>query len=176
MLPSLTTRPGEPGDWPDLRTLYAETFTEEELLPVVEALLADDRFGVCSLVALSDGKVVGHIAMTPCGVGETADAAALLGPLGVRPDAQGQGAGSALVRAGCEAMVDRGFSQVLVLGDPAYYGRFGFRPERDVTPPCPIPDAWKDAWQSMATGAGCTQAKGTLQVPPPWRDPTLWGT
>ncbi|MEM8957093.1 MAG: N-acetyltransferase [Pseudomonadota bacterium] len=174
MASSLTIRAGTREDWPALRTLYAEAFPEEVLLPLVEALMADPAFGVCSLVALLDDRVVGHIVMTPCSVGGTADPIALLGPLGVRPDAQGKGVGSALVRAGCDAMQQRGCGQVLVLGDPAYYGRFGFRQSCTVTPPHPIPAAWKHAWQALDFDAAGPPASGRLQVPPPWRDPALW--
>jgi hypothetical protein len=39
--------------------------------------------------------------------------------------------------------------KVLVLGDPAYYGRFGFAKETAIQPPYPLPEAWDGAWQSL---------------------------
>lgn len=52
-----------------------------------------------------------------------------LAPLGVLPDRQGAGIGSALVREGLRAAPRRGREAVFVLGDPAYYERFGFSRE-----------------------------------------------
>jgi putative acetyltransferase len=49
-----------------------------------------------------------------------------LAPVGVLPDAQAAGAGSALIRAGIEASRALGWELLFVLGNPAYYGRFGF--------------------------------------------------
>lgn len=51
-----------------------------------------------------------------------------LAPLAVAPEAQGRGIGSALVRAGLKVCAEGGVDGVVVLGDPAYYGRFGFKP------------------------------------------------
>jgi putative acetyltransferase len=47
----------------------------------------------------------------------------------VRPERQGRGIGSALIRRGLELCRERGRSIVVVVGDPAYYRRFGFSPE-----------------------------------------------
>lgn len=98
----------------------------------------------------------------------------MLGPLGVVPSHQRCGAGTALVREGLERLEKRGVRQVFVLGDPAYYGRFGFRAERDVKTPCSIPDKWADAWQSLTLGADGRLPDGSLQVLRPWRDAALW--
>ncbi|MFZ1681403.1 MAG: N-acetyltransferase, partial [Rhizobiaceae bacterium] len=80
----------------------------------------------------------------------------------------------ALLRAGLEGMAGRGAAKALVLGDPAYYGRFGFTPERDIATPCPIPPEWRDAWQSLALGPGSETIRGTLAPPAPWMRPALW--
>jgi putative acetyltransferase len=61
-----------------------------------------------------------------------------------------------------------------VLGDPAYYARFGFRPERGVAPPFPIPEAWAEAWQGLALAPDAPAPQGRLTVPAPWADPALW--
>ena len=63
---------------------------------------------------------------------------------------------------------------VYVLGDPAYYGRFGFRAESDVAPPYPLPAEWRGAWQSLTLGRDTPTLQGSLRVPPPWRRPELW--
>ena len=64
--------------------------------------------------------------------------------------------------------------QVFVLGDPAYYRRFGFLPERQVLTPFPIPEHLADAWQSMLPAGGKRMAAGRLSVLEPWMEPALW--
>jgi putative acetyltransferase len=51
-----------------------------------------------------------------------------LAPLAVSPDFQRRGIGTALARAGLDACRKQGVPFVFVLGNPAYYSRFGFRP------------------------------------------------
>ncbi|MFL5295534.1 MAG: GNAT family N-acetyltransferase [Phenylobacterium sp.] len=80
------------------------------------------------LVAVEEGVVVGHILMSRLWADREGLYAALA-PLSVRPDRQRSGLGSALVRAGLDSARDFGCHGVLVLGDPAYYGRFGFSAE-----------------------------------------------
>ena len=83
--------------------------------------------------------------------------------------------GVELVRKGLERLAGGPTAKVLVLGDPAYYSRFGFAPERFIDPPYKLPAEWVEAWQSLAlTGPG-PEARGVLSVPAPWRDPALWG-
>ena len=99
---------------------------------------------------------------------------ALLAPLAVAPKHQRQGIGSAIVRTGFGAVRDAGVSRVFVLGDPAYYGRFGFVPERATLTPCPIPANWAAAWQSKSLDGDEAPAIGRLELPAPWLEPALW--
>ncbi|MEM8699183.1 MAG: N-acetyltransferase, partial [Pseudomonadota bacterium] len=73
---------------------------------------------------------------------------------------------------GVERLREIGTRQIFVLGDPAYYRRFGFRPEKAVTPPCPIPEDWAPAWQSLTLSDPIAQGK--LHVPAPWLTPAYW--
>lgn len=68
------------------------------------------------------GRIVGHLALSPL---RAPFPALALAPLAVAPDRQRRGIGSALVRA---ALARRPNATIVVLGDPAYYARFGFRP------------------------------------------------
>ena len=76
------------------------------------------------------GELVGHVFFSAVSIERSAGAPPLAGlaSLAVAPAAQGQGAGSALVRAGLEASLALGWQAVFLLGNPAYYGRFGFVP------------------------------------------------
>lgn len=99
---------------------------------IVEALRAADALEL-SLVAESDGEVVGHIAFSAADIGGSSAGWFLLGPVAVQPARQGEGIGRALVEAGLETLRSRGACGCVLVGDPAFYGRFGFRPYPGVT-------------------------------------------
>jgi putative acetyltransferase len=93
---------------------------------IVEALRAADALEV-SLVAESDGEVVGHIAFSAADIGNSSTGWVLLGPVAVQPARQGEGIGRALVETGLATLRSRGSGGCVLVGDPAFYGRFGFR-------------------------------------------------
>lgn len=166
-------RESVPADLAAIRQLYPLAFPDEDLLPVVNALTGQDH-GVLSLVARQAGRLVGHVCFTLCSIDGSAAPAALLAPLAVVPDHQRTGIGSALVRAGLDRLAAMGVVHVNVLGDPAYYGRFGFRQDDRVLAPYTLPDDWRAAWQSLTLGDGDQTVSGTLVVPAPWRVPAYW--
>ena len=118
-------RESAPDDLTAIEAIYPAAFPDEELRPLVRALLRETT-GVTSLVACVEGDVVGHVVFTLCGVSGRDVRVALLGPLAVKPSHQKQGVGSTLVREGHRRLAEEGIVSVYVLGDPAYYGRFGF--------------------------------------------------
>ena len=77
-----------------------------------------------SLVA-EDDTIIGHVAISPVGIG-AAPGWFGLGPLAVRPESQNRGVGAALIRAALERLQIMGAQGCVVLGEPEYYGRFGF--------------------------------------------------
>ncbi len=81
-----------------------------------------------SLVAVEDGEVLGHVLFSPGTVtdGKESWPCEGMGPVAVMPERQRQGIGSKLIEEGLEKCWQRGAKAVFVLGDPAYYGRFGF--------------------------------------------------
>lgn len=92
---------------------------------IIEALREAGAL-VVSLVATIDHEVVGHIAFSPV----TIDGQDLgwfgLGPVSIRPDLQGQGIGSALIREGLQRLKQAEAAGCVLLGDPHFYQRFGF--------------------------------------------------
>src|SRR5690606_20299677 len=80
-----------------------------------------------SLVAAEGQELLGHVAFSPVIIGGRDRGWLGLGPLSVRPDRQRRGIGSALVRTGLERLRRDGAGGCVLLGDPAYYRRFGFR-------------------------------------------------
>jgi putative acetyltransferase len=107
---------------------------------IIDALRADEALAL-SLVAEVDGEVVAHIAYSAAGVGETASGWFLVGPLAVRPDLQGRGIGRALLEAGANTMQARGALGCVLVGDPDFYRRFGFKRCAGVTWPH-VPDEY----------------------------------
>lgn len=81
-----------------------------------------------SLVAELQDEVVGHVFFSPVGIVADGPAppAAQLAPVAVLPERQGRGVGSALVRAGLSRCREIGWAAVFLVGNPAYYSRFGF--------------------------------------------------
>ena len=115
-----------PEDESDIFAVHAAAFPTPLEARLVDALRAAGSVAV-SLIAEVEGHVAGHIAFSPVTV-EGAAGGLGLGPLGVRPEFQRQGVGLALAREGLAAAKASGAGFVVVLGDPAFYGRAGFRP------------------------------------------------
>lgn len=174
MIEEIDIRESAPGDWPAVDALYVAAFPEENLLPLVGALLQDGD-AVLSLAALRGGALIGHGAFTICGIAGSNARVALLGPLAVAPTAQKRGVGSAIIHAGFMRLEADGVRRIFVLGDPAYYERLGFGKETRVAPPYALPETWRGAWQSVSLGGADPVNGGKLSVPPPWREPALWG-
>lgn len=75
----------------------------------------------------ADGqRLVAVLRFWPVKLGDNAAPALLLGPLAVQPDLRGQGLGAALMREGLRRAEAAGHRRVVLIGDPAYYARFGF--------------------------------------------------
>ena len=91
-------------------------------------LICERKKGVISLVAATDGTVVGHILFSRVTVAEAPDSfrAVGLAPVAVLPEFQRKGNGSKLIREGLARSKQAGYDAVVVIGDPSYYSRFGF--------------------------------------------------
>lgn len=120
-------------DIPEIQTLVANAFenaahSDGTEGAIVEALRATGALTI-SLVAERDGVISGHIAFSPVEInGQSVDWYGL-GPVAVKPDQQRQGVGTRLIEAGLDEIKALGARGCVVLGDPAYYGRFGFHPD-----------------------------------------------
>jgi len=95
---------------------------------IVAALRAAGQL-VVSLVALEGGQVVGHVAVSPVTISDGSAGWYGVGPVSVMPAWQGRGLGTLLMTRALEALRALGAAGCVVLGEPGYYGRFGFRSE-----------------------------------------------
>ena len=109
-----------------IRAVHVASFPTAAEADLVEALRAAGRLSV-SLVAVEDGTIVGHAAISAVTAAGTPPGAGLA-PVAVLPVFRRRGVAAALVEAALACSRELGFSWAVVLGNPAYYGRFGFLP------------------------------------------------
>ena len=141
----LHIRPERPADAASIAALLYAAFagnphgtqTEHQ---IVERLRASGRLAVSLAALLPDGRLVGHVAFSKVTIDGRDEAWYGLGPLAVLPRSQGQGIGAALVEAGLSVLRRKGARGCVVLGEPAYYGRFGFAQDAGLRYPGPPPE------------------------------------
>lgn len=122
-------RPETSEDATDIRRVNEEAFGGTIEADIVDKLRQRRAFTL-SLVAIYEGKVVGHILFSPVTIdSESSSTSAVgLGPMAVLPSLQRKGIGSKLVSNGLKECQRLGYGIVVVLGHPDYYPRFGFVP------------------------------------------------
>jgi putative acetyltransferase len=121
-------REEQPGDITAVHAIHTRAFPTEAEAKLVSRLREDSA--VCaSLVACSGETVIGHALFSQAHLRfETVTVAVgALGPIAVLPACQRTGIGDALIRSGLASCAALGLPAVIVLGDPAYYRRFGFQ-------------------------------------------------
>jgi putative acetyltransferase len=164
---NVSTRVEHPSDAPATRRVHMAAFPGPDEADLVDALRRDGSWlPALSVVAVDERElIVGHALLTRLEVGEAAGLA--LAPVAVAPEWQRKGVGVLLVRAVLAAAVEAGEKLVVVLGDPDYYGRFGFGPatDREVTGPFDVPGAY---FQALALPAYDGSPKGHCRYPAPF--------
>ena len=120
-------RPATETDAAAIRKVHEAAFPTAAEADLVEQLGRDGE-AVVSLVAVDEGNVVGHILLSRMRV--EADGIPVRGlglaPVAVLPDRQHSGIGSTMIREAIAAARADGAAMIFVLGEPEYYGRFGF--------------------------------------------------
>ena len=102
--------------------------------------LREDGDLVLSLVAEDAGGIIGHIALSAVEVEDGTAGWFGLGPISVLPDKQRSGIGSLLMTEAINRKREREAKGIVLLGDPAYYRRFGFVQDPKLTYPGPPPE------------------------------------
>lgn len=110
------------GDRDAVRALVEAAFGRPDEAALVDELRRDGDAAV-ALLAEAGGRIVGHVVLSPMRAPVRALA---LGPVSVLPARQGQGIGSSLIREALGRAREARWQAVFVLGEPGYYGRFGF--------------------------------------------------
>jgi putative acetyltransferase len=112
---------------------------------IVNALRKAGMLSV-SLVAEDHGEIVGHVAISPISISDGSSGWYILGPISVVPDRQGLGIGSQLVKQALTELRKLAAAGCVLVGNPNYYGRFGFRPE----PALVLPDVPPEYFQAIS--------------------------
>lgn len=114
---------------------------------VVDALRKAGALTI-SLVAEQAGEIAAHVAVSPVSLSDGSTGWFGLGPISVKPELQGKGIGSLLMQAALRLLRERGAAGCVLVGDPSYYSRFGFKPEPSLT----LPDVPPQYFQALPFG------------------------
>ena len=127
----VTLTPERPEHGPGIERLLDQAFGEARRHKTCQRLRDGNRPAAgLSLVALAGDALIGSVRLWPVAVGR-GRRALMLGPLAVDAAWQGEGVGSELMEAALAKARAAGEGAIILVGDPAFYGRFGF--SRDLT-------------------------------------------
>jgi putative acetyltransferase len=140
-----TVRPERPEDAAAISALTtaafrSAAFSDGNEAEIVERLRADGDLTISLVAENLDLAVIGHAAFSPIAISDGSENWYALGPVSVIPLRQKVGIGSSLTEAGLGRLRELGGAGCVVLGDPAYYGRFGFAHDPALTCPGPHPE------------------------------------
>ena len=167
----MIVRKQQAGDYEAIRHIYAAAFSQPEKpepvpleVGIFETLwAAGDAIPDLSFTALKEDGPVGHVTASRATVATSSVVA--VGPIGVLPEDQGVGIGSALMNALLTAADAADVPMVVLLGAPQYYGRFGFRPAQELGVISPEP-RWGEAFQARPLTAYTPAVAGRFQYAP----------
>jgi putative acetyltransferase len=164
---AIEIREERPADAATIRRVVEAAFKGKAEAELVDRLRAGGRFGIALLAAT--GRTVAGFALltdvTLAGSGLEPRGAGLA-PLAVRPTFQKRGIGALLVRAALDRARAAGYGFVVLLGDPGYYGRFGFRTGAVLGLACEF-DAPEEAFMAIELSPGVLAGvTGTVRYPP----------
>lgn len=161
----MSIRMATPRDRAEIRRVEEHAFGQETEAGLVDALV-EGGDAVLELVAVEEGTVVGHVLFSRLHVVKNGvrTPAVALAPLAVEPSFHGTGIGGALVSEAHVRLKAAGETLSIVLGDPAYYGRFGYSHARAASF---ASDYQCEALQALAWGAA--PGEGRLVYAEPFR-------
>jgi putative acetyltransferase len=160
------------GDEAGIAAVHAAAFARLEnpgtITPEVglvdEFRASDSWIPALSVVALVDDEIAGHVVCSRATIASTYPVLGL-GPLGVRPQSQNRGVGLALGHAVVAAADALDEPLIALLGNPRYYGRFGFEPAADHGIEAPDPN-YGDHFQVRALTTATGAERGDFQYAP----------
>jgi len=167
-------------DRDDVHSVHWSAFAEGERGIVsklaVDLLSEETTPQTISLVAETEGAVVGHVAFSPVTIGSNKNFQGyILAPLGVNPEYQKRRIGSKLIESGMQQLSRMGVGILFVYGDPKYYSRFGFSVDAAERYIPPYELQYPFGWQGIALNE-CSTGKSPVKITcvTSLCDPALW--
>ena len=159
--------------------MHVDSFGDEEG-PVIERLVleilnfkSDDP--IYSFVIENNESIIGHIIFSPVTIeGCEKTKAYILAPLAISSAHQKKGLGTKLISHGISKLKAQGIEVVFVFGDPNFYGRSGFKTEKNIATPFKItypPEAWMT--RELASGV-LSNTSGIAKCIPPLMLKEYW--
>ncbi|MBO6768800.1 MAG: N-acetyltransferase [Erythrobacter sp.] len=138
---AIAIRPEEPRDHAAIGVVTQAAFADSphsdgSEVRIIDRLRSDGDLTL-SLVAEDGERIVGHLAVSPVQISDGSPDWYGLGPIAVLPSLQRQGVGLRLMQRAIADMRMRGARGIVLLGDPAYYQRFGFEHDPQLVFPGP---------------------------------------
>jgi putative acetyltransferase len=167
-------RPETPADNEAITAVVTAAFGSPAEAVLVERIRASPNLHPqYALVAVLDGRIVGHVMVSDVGLrdGDVERTILSLSPLAVAPDVHGRGVGGALVRDVASRVDADGHPLIVLEGSPAYYARFGFEDARGHDIHIHLPDwAPPEAGQVLRLTNDDPAIRGEVVYPPAFAD------
>lgn len=157
-----------PVDAAGIDRLLRSAFEGNDEAELVQKLREDGLLTLGLVATDDDGNVVGYAAFSPVDIAGEDRQWVALAPLAVEEGLRRQGLGEKLVYEGLDSLNEFGYAAVVVLGDPAYYCRFGFKPAIAHDISCRWPGAESAFQVYWLSENGLSDAKGEVVFSPPF--------
>ncbi|OON39171.1 GNAT family N-acetyltransferase [Izhakiella australiensis] len=115
-------------DAASIDSLLRRCFDDSAEAELVQQLREDGLLTLGMVATDDEGQVLGYAAFSPVTLNDEDKGWVVLAPLAVDERMRGDGLGKKLIYEGMDALNEFGYSAIFVLGDPMYYGRYGFAP------------------------------------------------
>lgn len=166
-----------------IETLFASTFSDSEgaeegalIGALGHRLIAETPAEELRVfTAWGDGAIIGAILFTRLTYQNDPRTVFMMAPVAVARARQGQGIGQRLIAHGLDALRQQGVDIVVTYGDPAFYGRVGFKPVSEAEVPAPQPLQQPQGWIAQSlTDAPLSPVSGPARCVAAFDDPALW--